>query len=149
MHSLGFTFLLFSGTIAQIPFSGFDAAAVPEIAPPTAPNSPSPIEFTPDIGSSSYDFSNTNSGHLDLVASYRTVQTDQLQTERSPFTTDVLSSDLDKGAKESSNDMRTGFPFQPETLDADWQPGLDHFDRSCNSLSTTSSGKVRRGGGFA
>ena len=121
MHLLGFPFTV---AIAQLLLSESDQATVPNSVPPMLPNSPFLNAITSDIDSNSYDFRNVNPVDMNLVTSNPTVSTDQLPPELSPFT---------------SNDL-----FSDETLKGSLQTGLDQYGSSCNSVSTTTSMKVRR-----
>lgn len=143
MYSPRFPFTLLSVAIAQLFLSESGQTAVPESIPSTLYDSPFPIGVNPDIESSSYDFGNINPSPMNLVASNPTVPTDQLLPGTSPFTANALSSGFKPALP--SNDMKTESILQHESLNTHWPTGLEHSDPSCNSLSTTSGRKVRRG----
>lgn len=128
MHSLGFPLLLFYVAImAELVLTESDQANAAGLVPLTPPNnSPVPIPITPDFDFNSYDSGSMFPVDMNPVAS---------------TPTGVLSLDS-KIAQEPSSD-NTESSIEPAINDAN-KFDSDYSLSSCNSVSKTSSRKLRR-----
>lgn len=130
-----FLLMLFSVAIAEEALTGPDQASVPEIMPPTLPDSPFPIALTPYNDFTSNDLKNVAPDPNALLT------TDQFSPETFSFKSDPLSSDLKIAQNPSNNDLGLESTVEPATLP---QTDADHSDPSCNSVSTRRGRKLRR-----
>lgn len=136
MRSMAFLLMLFSVAIAEQSLTGPDQASVPEIMPPTLPDSAFPIALTPYNDFTSNDLKNVDPDIPNAV-----LTTNQFSPETFSFKSDAFSSDLKIAQNPSNNDLGLESTVEPATLP---QTDADHSDPSCNSVITTTGRKLRR-----